>query len=63
MLQVSYLSNSDEFRNSRGFPQFIQLYPSEANLAPKIAFTIENFEWKQVAVITQAESIFATVSK
>ena len=58
---MSYSSSAGHFEDVTRFRKYLQLYPTEDNLAPAITGLIKYFNWTQVGIITQREALFIRV--
>ena len=61
-LQISYASSAELLSNRERFRSYFRTDPSEENLSPGLAGVVRYYGWRQVAILTQAESLFIDVS-
>ena len=61
--QISCVSSSAELENQLKFPRYFQISASERNLVDGFYGIIREYNWTRVAIITQDENLFTTVSR
>ena len=59
---MSYAASAGVLNNHQKFRSFFRTVPSFANLPPSIATIMDQFDWTQMLVFTQEETLFVDVS-
>ena len=60
--QMSFSSSAEVLRDRHRFPSYFRTDPSEEHFSPGLAGIVRYYGWRQIAIITQTESLFLDVS-
>ena len=59
--QLSYASSTGSLSDRTRFPNLWRTYPSEDNIAKAVIALVKQYNWKQLKIITEDESLFTSV--
>ena len=63
IFQISPGSSSPRLSDTQIFPSFLRTVSSDAEIVVGIVQAMKEFRWSRIALITQTENIFTSVSK
>ena len=62
LVKMAYAAAASALNDHQKFRNFFRTLPSFDNLAPSVTAIMDQFEWTQMLVFTQDETLFVDVS-